>query len=216
MPNGTVHDDGKRRCDWVVKASPRMLAYHDQVWGVPVHDDRALFAKLILDGAQAGLSWSTILDREEGYYRAFHGLDPARMARYGERDVARLLADSGIIRNRAKVRSAIGNAKAYLRLQDEEGSFAAWLWRFVDGKPVGNRWRRGVERPAETPLAQAVSSELKKRGFSFVGPTIVYAFMQAVGMVNDHLTSCYRHAEIEALAGGAAIAQRPARRKEAR
>ena len=211
-----AHDDGKRRCDWVAKASPRMRAYHDEVWGVPVRDDRALFAKLILDGAQAGLSWSTILDREEGYYRAFHGFDAARMARYGEKDVARLLADPGIIRNRAKVKSAIANAKAYLRLQEEEGSFGEWLWRFVDGQPVANRWRRPDQRPAETPLAQEISKALKKRGFSFVGPTIVYAFMQAVGMVNDHLVGCYRHAEVESLAAAPAKAKRPARRKEAR
>ena len=205
-----MHADGKRRCDWVAKASPRMLAYHDEQWGVPELDDRALFAKLVLDGAQAGLSWSTILHREEGYRRAFHGLDPARMARYGERDVTRLLADPGIIRNRAKVRSAIANARAYLRLQEEEGSFGAWLWRFVDGRPVANRWRRADQRPAETPLAQLVSKELKQRGFSFVGPTIVYAFMQAVGMVNDHLVGCYRHAEVAAL-GASPPAPKPRR-----
>jgi len=195
----TTHADGKRRCAWVGNASPRMVAYHDEQWGVPVRDDRQLFAKLILDGAQAGLSWSTILAREEGYYRAFHGLDPARIARYGEKDVARLLADPGIIRNRAKVRSAIGNAQAYLRLVEEQGPFATWLWQFVDGVPVKNRWRRTDQVPAETPLAQTVSKELRGRGFSFVGPTIVYAFMQAVGMVNDHLVTCYRHAEVEAL-----------------
>ncbi|HEV8239879.1 MAG TPA: DNA-3-methyladenine glycosylase I [Thermoanaerobaculia bacterium] len=190
--------DGRRRCAWVANASPRMLAYHDEQWGVPVRDDRQLFAKLILDGAQAGLSWSTILAREEGYYRAFHDFDPARIARYGDKDVARLLADPGIIRNRAKVRSAIANARAYLKLQEEEGSFADWLWRFVDGEPVRNRWRDSKQVPAETPLSQAVSKSLRERGFTFVGPTIVYAFMQAVGMVNDHLVSCYRHAEVAA------------------
>jgi len=199
----------------VANASPRMVAYHDEQWGVPVRDDRQLFAKLILDGAQAGLSWSTILAREEGYYRAFHGLDPARIARYGEKDVARLLADPGIIRNRAKVRSAIANARAYLKLQKDEGSFADWLWRFVDGTPVRNRWRNTKQVPAETPLSQAVSKALRERGFTFVGPTIVYAFMQAVGMVNDHLVTCYRHAEVEALAGDAARAK-PARRKTSR
>ncbi len=207
--------NGKRRCDWVANASPRMLAYHDEQWGVPVRDDRQLFAKLILDGAQAGLSWSTILDREPGYYRAFHGLDPERMARYGERDVARLLADPGIIRNRAKVRSAIANAAAYLRLRDEVGSFADWLWAFTGGAPVPNRWRRAAQRPAETPLSQAVSKELRRRGFSFVGPTIVYAFMQAVGMVNDHLVTCYRHAEVESLEGGAVAPPRAPRRRSA-
>jgi DNA-3-methyladenine glycosylase I len=194
--------DGKRRCAWVSNASPRMLAYHDEQWGVPVRDDRQLFAKLILDGAQAGLSWSTILAREEGYYRAFHDFDPERMARYGARDEARLLADAGIIRNRAKVQSAIKNARAYLKLREEEGSFSDWLWRVVDGAPVVNRWRSTTQVPAETPLSQAVSKALRERGFTFVGPTIVYAFMQAVGMVNDHLVSCYRHAEVQALAGG--------------
>ena len=192
-----------------------MVAYHDEQWGVPVRDDRQLFAKLILDGAQAGLSWSTILAREEGYYRAFHGLDPARIARYGEKDVARLLADPGIIRNRAKVHSAIANARAYLQLCEGEGSFADWLWRFVDGTPVKNRWRHTKQVPAETPLSQAVSKALRERGFTFVGPTIVYAFMQAVGMVNDHLVTCYRHAEVEALAGDTAPAK-PARRKTSR
>lgn len=211
----TATSDGKRRCAWVGNASPRMVAYHDEQWGVPVRDDRQLFAKLILDGAQAGLSWSTILAREEGYYRAFHGLDPERIARYGEKDVARLLADPGIIRNRAKVQSAIANARAYLQLREEEGSFADWLWRFVDGVPVHNRWRDTKQVPAETPLSQAVSKALRERGFNFVGPTIVYAFMQAVGMVNDHLVTCYRHAEVEALAGDAPRAK-PARRKTSR
>jgi DNA-3-methyladenine glycosylase I len=201
MAKSTGAGDGRRRCGWVASASPRMLGYHDEQWGVPVRDEGQLFAKLILDGAQAGLSWSTILDREEGYLRAFHGLDPRKMARYGDADVARLLADPGIIRNRAKVRSAIGNAAAFLRLQEEEGSFADWLWGFVDGRPVQNRWRREDQRPAETPLSQAISKELKKRGFTFVGPTIVYAYLQAIGVVNDHLTGCFRHAEVAAMAG---------------
>jgi len=200
--------DDRRRCDWVANASPRMVDYHDRQWGVPVRDDRQLFAKLILDGAQAGLSWSTILAREEGYYRAFHGLDPERMARYGEKDVARLLADPGIIRNRAKVRSAIANARAYQKLQGEEGSFAKWLWGFTGGEPIRNQWRRPAQRPAETALAKTISKELRNRGFSFVGPTIVYAFMQAVGMVNDHLVTCYRHAEVDALAAPGRSAKR--------
>jgi len=216
VARATTTEDGKGRCAWVANASPRMVAYHDEQWGVPVRDDRQLFAKLILDGAQAGLSWSTILAREEGYYRAFHGLDPARIARYGEKDVARLLADPGIIRNRAKVRSAIANARAYLKLQKDEGSFADWLWRFVDGTPVRNRWRNTKQVPAETPLSQAVSKALRERGFTFVGPTIVYAFMQAVGMVNDHLVTCYRHAEVEARATGDAARAKPARRKTSR
>jgi DNA-3-methyladenine glycosylase I len=183
----------------VAQATERMVAYHDEQWGVPVHDDRQLFAKLVLDGAQAGLSWSTILAREEGYFRAFHGLDPRRMARYGERDVARLLADPGIIRNRAKVRSAIANARAFLKLQEDEGTFSRWLWAFVDGRPVVNRWRRTTQVPAETPTSQAISKELRKRGFTFVGPTIVYAYMQAIGMVNDHLVDCFRYAELDEL-----------------
>jgi DNA-3-methyladenine glycosylase I len=208
MATETEHADGRPRCDWVAKASPRMLAYHDEVWGVPVRDDRQLFAKLILDGAQAGLSWSTILDREEGYQRAFHGFDAVRMAAFGEPDVARLLADPGIIRNRAKVRSAIANAAAYLRLQEEEGSFSRWLWSFTGGEPVANRWRRASQRPAETPLSRTISKELQRRGFSFVGPTIVYAFLQAVGIVNDHLLTCYRHAEVERLAARPATKKR--------
>ena len=168
---------------------------------MPVRDDRALFAKLILDGAQAGLSWQTILHRQEGYLRAFHGLDPERMARYGARDEARLMADEGIIRNRAKIRSAVGNARAFLALQEAEGSFAEWLWAFVDGEPVRNVRRRQSDIPAETPLSRTISKELRGRGFSFVGPTIVYAWLQAVGVVDDHLTSCFRHAELRG--GGA-------------
>jgi DNA-3-methyladenine glycosylase I len=195
MERGSV-EDGRPRCDWSLAGSERLRAYHDEEWGVPVRDDRQLFAKLILDGAQAGLSWQTILHRQEGYLRAFHGLDPERMARYGARDEARLLADPGIIRNRAKVRSAIGNARAFLALQAAEGSFAAWLWAFVDGEPVRNSWRRQTELPAETALSQTISKELRQRGFSFVGPTIVYAFLQAVGVVDDHLVSCFRHREL--------------------
>ena len=191
-------DDGKARCDWSTAGSERLRAYHDEEWGVPVRDDRQLFAKLVLDGAQAGLSWQTILHRQEGYLRAFHGLDPERMARYGARDEARLLADAGIIRNRAKIRSAIGNARAFLALQAAEGSFAEWVWAFVDGEPVRNAWRRQSELPAETPLSQAISKELRRRGFSFVGPTIVYAWLQAVGVVDDHLVSCFRYRELRA------------------
>ena len=189
-------EDGRPRCDWSLAGSERLRAYHDEVWGVPVRDDRQLFAKLILDGAQAGLSWQTILHREEGYLRAFHGLDPERMARYGARDEARLLADPGIIRNRAKIRSAIGNARAFLAMQAAEGSFAEWVWAFVDGEPVRTTRRRQSELPAETPLSQAISKELRRRGFSFVGPTIVYAWLQAVGVVDDHLVSCFRHREL--------------------
>jgi DNA-3-methyladenine glycosylase I len=192
-------NDGRPRCAWV-GTDERMCSYHDEQWGVPVDDDRQLFAKLILDGAQAGLSWATILRRQEGYYRAFDGLRPEVMAHYGAADVARLLDDPGIIRNRAKVASAIANAQAFLRLQEAEGSFSRWLWAFTGGGPVQNAWHHERERPAVTPLAERVSKELRRHGFSFVGPTIVYAFMQAVGMVNDHLVGCFRHAEVAALA----------------
>lgn len=188
------------RCPWAL-SHPLMIEYHDREWGVPVRDDEQLFAKLVLDGAQAGLSWLTILKRKEGYERAFEGLDPEVMARYGERDVERLLADPGIVRNRQKVASAIDNARAYLRLKDELGSFSDHLWSFVDGRPVVNRFREHGEVPAETEVSRRLSADLKSRGFSFVGPTIVYAFMQAVGMVNDHLVPCFRHAEVGAARG---------------
>jgi DNA-3-methyladenine glycosylase I len=174
-----------------------MVAYHDQEWGTPVYDDQQLYAKLVLDGAQAGLSWATILKRKEGYLRAFEGLDPQRVATYGDAEVARLLADPGIIRNRAKVRSAIDNARAWLRFQEERGSFASFLWGFVDGVPVINRWQAVDQVPAETELSRRISKELRQLGFSFVGPTIVYAYLQAVGVVNDHLVLCFRHHEVQ-------------------
>lgn len=183
------------RCDWA-DGHALLEEYHDAEWGVPEHDDRALFEKLILDGAQAGLSWLTILKRREGYRRAFEGFDPERIARYGERDVERLLADPGIIRNRQKVRSAVGNARAFLDLVGETGSFSEYLWSFVDGAPVVNRYRRHADIPATTPVSERLSKDLKRRGFSFVGPTIVYAYMQAVGMVNDHVVDCFRHAPL--------------------
>ena len=188
------------RCPWC-SGHDLLRAYHDVEWGVPLHDDRGLLEKLILDGAQAGLSWLMILKRRDGYLRAFEGFDPERLAAYGEDEVARLLADPGIIRNRQKVLSAIGNARAWLSLQEREGSFADWLWGFVDGRPVDNRWRRVGEVPTETDLSRTISRELRGRGFSFVGPTIVYAFLQAVGIVNDHLVDCFRHGEVRALAG---------------
>jgi len=188
----TIH-----RCAWA-EGHDLMVAYHDEEWGVPERDDRALFEKLLLDGAQAGLSWKTILERRDGYRRAFEGFDPERIARYDDDDVARLLADPGIIRNRQKVRSAIGNARAYLDLLDETGSFADYLWSFVDGRPVVHRFRSMDEVPATSPVSERLSKDLKRRGFSFVGPTIVYAFMQAVGMVNDHVVDCFRHAPLAA------------------
>lgn len=194
--------DARVRCEWAL-GHPLLTGYHDEEWGVPVRDDRELFEKLVLDGAQAGLSWLTILKRREGYRRAFHGFDPERIAAYGEEDVARLLADPGIIRNRQKVRSAIGNARAYLALRDELGSFSGYLWGFVDGRPVVNRPRRVADVPAETETSRRLSKDLRARGFSFVGPTIVYAFMQAVGMVNDHTVDCFRQREVHPASPGA-------------
>jgi DNA-3-methyladenine glycosylase I len=184
-------DPALPRCGWAT-SDPVYLAYHDEEWGVPVHDDRRLFEMLILEGAQAGLSWITILKRREGYRRAFEGFDPERIARYGKRDVARLLADPGIIRNRAKVEATIKNAQAYLDLVEETGSLDHFLWQFVGGKPKVNRWRTLKEIPAETPESKAMSKELKRRGFGFVGSTICYAFMQAVGMVDDHVLGCFK------------------------
>ncbi len=183
----------KQRCAWA-GTDPLYIRYHDTEWGVPVRDDTRLFELLILEGAQAGLSWITVLRKRESYREAYKGFDPKVVARFGARDVKRLLANEGIVRNRAKVESSIRNANAFLELAAAEGSFAKWLWRFVDGKPVQNRFRAQAQVPSESPLALAISKELKKRGFSFVGPTIVYAYLQAVGVVNDHLTSCFKGA----------------------
>jgi DNA-3-methyladenine glycosylase I len=180
-----------QRCPWA-EGSDAYLAYHDAEWGVPVRDDRVLFEFLLLEGAQAGLAWSTILAKRDGYRRAFAGFDPERVARFTPRDEARLVADAGIVRNRAKIAAAIGNARAFLAVQREFGSFAAYAWRFVDGRPRQNAWRTLAEVPAVTPQAEALSRDLRKRGFRFVGPTITYAFMQATGLVNDHLTTCPR------------------------
>jgi DNA-3-methyladenine glycosylase I len=188
-----------RRCSWCGD-DPLYVAYHDEEWGVPVFDDRRLFEFLILEGAQAGLSWSTILKKREGYRAAFDGFDPVIVAGYDERKTAELLADAGIVRNRLKVASAVSNARAFLEVQVEYGSFSDYIWGFVDGAPIQNHWPTLAEIPAKTPLAETISKDLKKRGFRFVGPTIVYAHMQATGMVNDHLVSCYRYPEIMALA----------------
>ena len=182
------------RCPWPRRENARYVRYHDTEWGVPEHDDRALFEKLILDGAQAGLSWETILNKRENYRRAFDGFVPETVARYGAKKIASLLADPGIVRNKAKVASAVTNAQAFLALQEREGSFDQWLWAFVDGKPVQNAFKTLREIPAAPPLAVSVSKELKRLGFKFVGPTIVYAYMQAIGVVNDHLVDCFRHA----------------------
>lgn len=180
------------RCPWC-GTDPLYVAYHDQEWGLPVHDDRRLFEFLVLEGAQAGLAWITILRKREGYRRAFAGFDPARVAAFGEADVARLLADPGIVRNRAKIASAIANARAFLAVQAEFGSFDRFMWDFVGGKPIVNAWTTLAEIPARTEVSDRLSKALKQRGFNFVGSTICYAHMQAVGMVNDHLLSCHRH-----------------------
>ena len=182
------------RCEWAAESDELMLAHHDEEWGVPSHDDVHLFEMLTLEGAQAGLSWSTILRKREGYRRACVGFDPASVARFGRKDVERLLADPGIVRNRPKVESTVNNAARVLEVQESEGSFAAYLWTFVDGEPIVNSWKRMDEIPAETDLSKAVSKELKKRGFRFVGPTLIYAFMQSVGMVDDHTVDCFRRA----------------------
>lgn len=190
---------GRTRCGWV-NDDPLYIAYHDEEWGVPLHDDRRLFEMLVLEGAQAGLSWYTILKKRDGYRRAFDAFDPERVARYDEKKVVSLLQDRGIVRNRLKVEAAIGNARAWLDLRESDVRFSDFLWDFTGGKPVVNAWRRLEDVPASTPASEAMSRALKKLGFRFVGPTICYAFMQAVGMVNDHTTTCFRWKECKALA----------------
>jgi DNA-3-methyladenine glycosylase I len=195
VPKPPRSPDGRKRCAWSL-GSPEYLRYHDEEWGVPVHDDRVLFEFLILEGAQAGLSWSTILAKRENYRRAFDGFDAARIARYGARDVARLMGDGGIVRNRLKIRATIENARAMLAVRERYGSLDAYLWRFVDGRPLQNRRRTPRQVPARTAVSDALSKDLQNHGFRFVGSTICYAFMQAVGMVNDHLVTCFRHREV--------------------
>ena len=185
----------KTRCSWAGE-QPLMQAYHDEEWGRPQHDDRVLFEFLILEGAQAGLSWSTILNKRENYRRAFHQFDAKKIARYGDKDRERLMGDAGIVRNRLKIAAAIGNAQAYLKLCRTEGSLDAWLWRWVDGKPLVNRWTGMGQVPARTVLSDRISKDLQKRGFKFVGTTIIYAYLQAVGVVNDHVVGCFCHAEL--------------------
>jgi DNA-3-methyladenine glycosylase I len=180
------------RCPWCL-GDEIYMRYHDEEWGVPLHDSRKLFEALILDGAQAGLSWITILKRREGYRAAFDGFDPDKIARYGKEDIERLLNDTGIIRNRLKIESAVKNAQGVLTMRETGLSLADFFWNFVDGKPIVNHFKTMACVPAETPLSARVSKELKRRGFSFVGPTIIYAMMQASGLVNDHLTGCFRH-----------------------
>ncbi len=184
------------RCAWAGGPDPQYRAYHDEEWGVPVRDERHLFELLILEGAQAGLAWSTILRKREGYRRAFDGFDVRAVAAYGDEDVARLLADAGIVRNRAKVAAAIGNARATLALYDTGTTLVDHLWSFVDGVPVVNRFERIEEIPAETEVSRAMSRDLRTRGFNFVGPTILYALMQSAGLVNDHEVACFRYAQV--------------------
>lgn len=185
----------KHRCTWP-GSDPLMLAYHDEEWGTPLHDDPLLFEFLILEGAQAGLSWRTILNKRENYRRAFDRFDAKKIARYDARKKKQLLADAGIVRNRLKIDSTIDNARAFLEVQDEFGSFDGYIWKFVDGKPIRNEWRALKEIPASTKESDAMSKDLKKRGFRFVGSTICYAFMQATGMVNDHMVDCFRYRAI--------------------
>ncbi len=187
----------KIRCTWCGTTDPLYMKYHDEEWGVPIYDDQLLFAKLILDGAQAGLSWITILRKRENYWAAFDQFDPAKIARYDESKIAELLQNPGIVRNRLKVQAAVKNARGYLDIMEKEGSFSDYLWQFVDGQPVQNRWHSMDEVPAVTAVSTTMSKTLKKRGFNFVGPTIVYAFMQAVGMVNDHTVNCFRHEQVK-------------------
>lgn len=186
----------KKRCKWS-GSDPLYIAYHDDEWGVPLHDDRMLFEFLVLEGAQAGLSWLTILRKRYDYRKAFHNFDYERVAEYKEKDIKRLLADSGIVRNRLKIDSAIKNAKGVLKIKEEFASFDKYLWAYVDGVPRQNEWNSMIDIPVKTELSERMSKDLKKRGFNFIGPTICYAFMQAIGMVNDHTTDCFRHMEVK-------------------
>jgi DNA-3-methyladenine glycosylase I len=183
------------RCQWC-GTDPLYIAYHDREWGLPVYDDNRLFEFLVLEGAQAGLSWITILRKREAYRRAFARFDPERVARFDAKKLRALCGDEGIVRNRAKIASAVKNARAFLAVHEQHGTFARYQWRFVEGAPIQNHWRAMSELPARTPLSDAFSKDLKQRGFSFVGSTIIYAHMQAVGMVNDHVVPCYRHREV--------------------
>ena len=195
-----LHPDGQRRCPWPGQ-DPFYVAYHDDEWGVPEYDDRALYEKLVLDGFQAGLSWITILRKRENFRRAFDGFVPEKIARYTPKKIERLMQDAGIVRNRMKIEGAVASARAYLDVMEKGPGFSALLWGFLDGKPKVNRFRTRKQVPAETPISKAMSKELAARGFKFVGPTIVYAFMQATGMVNDHLVDCYRHEHLSGRPG---------------
>ena len=190
--SAVLHDDGLRRCVWC-GTDPLYIAYHDSEWGVPERDDRALYEKLVLDGFQAGLSWITILRKRENFRRAFSQFQPSIIARYDKKKIASLMRDAGIVRNKMKIDGAVSSARAWLEMMDRGPGFSAFLWDFTDGKPIVNRFRQRRQVPAETALSRKISKEMKARGFKFCGPTIVYAFMQAVGMVNDHLVTCHRH-----------------------
>ena len=199
MSAAVLHADGLQRCPWP-KQDALYVAYHDEEWGVPEYDDRALYEKLVLDGFQAGLSWITILRKRENFRRAFDDFDPEKIARYTPKKIERLMQDAGIVRNRAKIAGAVGSARAWLTIMERGPGFSALLWDFVDGNPKLNKFRSTKQVPAETELSRKMSKELIGRGFKFVGPTIVYAFMQAVGMVNDHLVTCHRYAACAKLA----------------
>ncbi|HTK14206.1 MAG TPA: DNA-3-methyladenine glycosylase I [Xanthobacteraceae bacterium] len=186
------HQDGLARCPWA-REDALYMAYHDEEWGVPERDDRALYEKLVLDGFQAGLSWITILRKRENFRRAFDDFQPEKIARYSDKRIEKLMQDAGIVRNRAKITGAVASARVWLDMMEQGPGFSAFLWDFVDGEPIVNHFRTTAKIPAATPLSQAISKELVQRGFKFVGPTIVYAFMQAIGMVNDHLLDCHRH-----------------------
>jgi DNA-3-methyladenine glycosylase I len=200
MSKSILHADGLQRCPWP-KEDPLYIAYHDKEWGVPEFDDRALYEKLVLDGFQAGLSWITILRKRDNFRRAFDDFQPEKIARYQKRKIESLMKDAGIIRNRAKIEGAVSSARAWLEIMESSPGFSTLLWGYVDGKPKLNKFRTTRQVPAETPLSQKISKDLVARGFKFVGPTIVYAFMQAVGMVNDHLVTCHRYAPLAKLAG---------------
>ncbi len=191
---------GKKRCAWAESGNELYIQYHDREWGVPVHEDRKQFEFLILEGAQAGLSWSTVLNKREGYRKAFANFDPVKVARFSEKKIETLIQNSSIIRNRLKITSAVSNARAFLAIQKEYGSFDTYIWAFVGGKPLQNRWKTMAEVPATSPESDALSKDLKQRGLKFVGSTIMYAHLQAAGLVNDHLLSCFRYRECAALA----------------
>jgi DNA-3-methyladenine glycosylase I len=195
MSSAILHPDGKHRCTWPAADNPLYVAYHDTEWGVPEYDDRALFEKLILDGFQAGLSWITILRKRDNFRKAFDDFQPEKIARYTPKKIERLMNDAGIVRNRSKIEGTVVSAKVWLDIMEKGPGFSPFLWDFLDGKPKVNEFKTSKQIPAETPVSRAMSKELAARGMKFVGPTIVYAFMQAVGMVNDHLTTCYRHEE---------------------